>query len=228
MCDMTHPYVWRTPFARVTWHDSPIDLLLVMTHPLSYVWHDPFECVVWHASSICVTYRALLRRYRALLQQYWAHLQRCWALLQRYSHVWHDSPVALLRAITHSHSYVWHDSFECVPCLISSLCVCVWRNSFACGTRLARRCPPCHDTFACANVSLQGGVVWRIHTRDMTLSHVWLNSSICVTWLIRMVCGLGSSVVVTDRGQPQAGPAMGGLRLVGSLKITGLSCKRAL
>ena len=104
-----------------------------------------------------------------------------------------------------AHSYVWHGSFRCGTCL-------TWHMSVSCHTHESvRHVTQGHvsrDTWVCHVTHMNQCVMsrihvlcvtWRthmcdmyvwhdalIHMCDITHLHVWHESFICVTWLIRM------------------------------------------
>ena len=166
MCDMTHSCVSHDSFICVTWLIHMIEL----TH--SYVWHDSFIRVtwlmhmcdmthsyVWHDSFICVTWLTLTIRQGPrwfIVVLYVTHLQLTCAM---------------------THSYVPHDSFIRVPWLIymcdmtlayvwHGFILTIWRDP----PWLIVELHVTHLQLTCA----------------MTHSYDWIDSFICVTWLIHM------------------------------------------
>jgi len=128
-----------------------------MTH--LHVWHDSFTCVTWLIYMCDMT-----------------HL-----------HVWHDSftcVIWLIYMCDMTHLHVWHDSFTRVPWLIYMCDIThlyAWHDS----SIVLHTCDMTHShtntRVKCAATALLSALSW-----VMTHSHVWHDSSTCVTWLIYM------------------------------------------
>ena len=102
--NVTHSYVWRDSFVRVTWLLSMCD----MTH--SYVWHDSLICVTWLNGMCDMTHSYLtwlIHVGHDSLTPDMIHSCVTWLI-----HVGHDS---LVLDMTHSYGTwlinTWHDSF---------------------------------------------------------------------------------------------------------------------
>ena len=93
----------------------------------------------------------------------------------------------LIKTCALTHLYVWHDSFICAAWLIHT-CDMTLLYSLVLGsyTQTHKR-----------ESSFNSLILDEIHMRELTYLHVWLESYICVTWLIRM-CDMTHSYVWHD------------------------------
>jgi len=166
MCDMTHSHVWHDSFMCVTWLIHTCD----MTHPR--VWYDSFTCVTWliHMCDMTHMFRAIM----------WLHHTHTHTHPKSHSHTlthivggvtWllHVCGMThwLIRVTRFTHSKTPYDIiFSCVTwilhiCHISHLCV--WHDS-----QISSQYLTSFSNFLMCT---------------MTVSYVWLDSFICVTWL---------------------------------------------
>ena len=122
---------------------------------------------VWYDSYICVT---CLVPWRALFV--------CNRILVLFVKRW---GLALERQIQ-SVLFVWYDSFICVTCL-----VCM--KSDSCSLYKEMRCP-----FKKIKSECLIGVIWLIHTCDVSRSYVWHDTFKSVAWCIYM-CDITCSYV---------------------------------
>jgi len=181
--DMTQLYVWHDSFdIRVTW--------LILMHNSLYI------CICLHINVyICMYKHIYTYIYIALLHSsssvFIGHdlFTRVTQLIHMgcmtHSYVQHDSCVTwLIHMCDTTDLYVWHNSFICVlTWLIRRICSaapqleqCACAYAFEwpvhmCDTML--RFAICKILCAAQQISC-----------DMTYPYVWLDSSICVTWLI--------------------------------------------
>jgi len=191
--NMTHSYVWHDSFICVTWLIHMCD----MTH--SYVWHDSFICGmrpvhVWNVKLSCL-------HHDKLTCVTWLIICVVRVDITTNSFVWHDSSyvssVSTSRQ-THMCDMTLH---MCRLCLhhnkhirVTWLLICVVRDM------TPHTCRSWHDSSYVSFVSTSQhthSCDMTPHTCRMTLSYVWHDSFICVTWLIYM-CDMTHSYVVRD------------------------------
>jgi len=194
VCDMTHCYAWHDSFLPVTW------LIPMCGMTYSHVWHDSFLCVTWRIPMCDMTHFYAFHDSFACVT---------WLIAMRdrtHSCVWRDSfPCVawLIPMCDMTHSYVWHDSFLCVSWLI---CVCDMAHSYVWYISLVRA------IFAL----LTRAAYVMSHTQ---ISHVTHRNESCHTGNVTQGMShtqMRNFFVLLTRA---AHPAMGGLRLVGSLKV---------
>jgi len=202
--DMPQSYVRHDSLICVKWLIEMCDILTChirmcdMTH--WYVWHDLLTCRIcmchmtqWHASLICVTWL----------------IDMC---DMTHWYVWHDSLISvtwLIDVCDMTHWYVWHDSLICVTWLIdicdmthcnessqhydqSSMYVTrlIWHASFIRVTLLIDMCDCLHRSLESVwyvRHDISTYVTWLIRMHDMTFSHAWRDSFICVA-NDRLIC----------------------------------------
>jgi len=222
MCDMTHSDMWHDS------RDSFRCITGVITHDRthSHIWHDSFRNVTWLIQICDRTYVThsdtwqeslrmigLIHIYDMTHSDMWHDLFRyvtglTW-LIQMHdrSHcawcirghqalcqicVRHDSfgyVTWLIHVCDMTYSDAWHDSFRYMTCV----CVCV-----------SLSCSPKRSWFRSLSLACSPTAIFPISPCDMTLSHVWLDSLMCVT-------------------------SYGGVATISMLlKIIGLFCKRSL
>jgi len=162
--DMAHvamSYMARSHDSLICGTASEAIGLVVYMCDMTHVWHDSY-IRARHDSSIW----DLKIRYGSIMRVTWLIIRVIWLI--------HMCDMTHLYAHDMAHSHAWHDSFTCVTWLIHTRLT----NQTADTPLLLWIRPPLRHQTA--------HVTWLIHMCDVTRSHVWRDSFICVTWLIHM------------------------------------------